>query len=70
VVGALAGVLPELVAGTVPAVGGALLVGEFLPEGVEPCGCAAALDPEGLEPEEFDAFPGPVVLVDWVIVAA
>jgi len=56
----LVDVLPEVGAGTVPVVvAGVVPVGEFLSEGVEPCGCAGALDPEGL-----DAFPD---LVDRVM---
>ena len=56
---AVAGMAPAVVTGAVPVVGGALLAGEFLPEGVEPCGCAVVLDPEG-----FDAF---LDLVDRVM---
>ena len=56
---AVAGMAPAVVTGVVPVVGGALLVGEFLPEGVEPCSCTVVLDPEG-----FDAF---LDLVDQVM---
>jgi len=53
-------VLPEVGAGTVPVVvAEAVPVGEFLPKGVEPCGCTGTLDPEGL-----DVFPD---LVDRVM---
>ena len=56
---AVAGMAPAVVIGAVPVVGRALLMGKFLPKGVEPCGCAVMLDPEG-----FDMF---LDLVDWVM---
>ena len=56
---AVAGMAPAVVTGVVPVVGGVLLVGKFLPKGVEPCSCAVVLEPEG-----FDTF---LDLVDWVM---